>query len=243
MRCPYCGGDNRNNVELCSFCGSYIAKPEGKTVINQTIYVNKTEDVQTRVDNEQSVSVPVLKHKKPIYKKWWFWLIVVIFVFGIVGGITKKDKSSDENNSVWASSYTEIDDFDYYLDGNEIFIKDYKGTDDKVRINDTYKIDGKERKVVSFNDAVFFASSVDSVILPNGTKYITSNMFNCSGIKYLYIPKSIKSVENTFWGYFHDMEKIYYGGTETEWKELCKAERSDVDVKEIVFNADSSKLK
>ena len=38
------------------------------------------------------------------------------------------------------------------------------------------------------------------------------------------------------------MEKIYYGGSESDWKKLCKVDRSDVDVKEIVYNADSSKL-
>lgn len=25
------------------------------------------------------------KNKKPIFKKWWFWLIVVVFIFGAIG--------------------------------------------------------------------------------------------------------------------------------------------------------------
>jgi flagellar biosynthesis GTPase FlhF len=35
-----------------------------------------------------------LKIKKPIYKKWWFWVIVVFVVFGAIGSTANKDKSA-----------------------------------------------------------------------------------------------------------------------------------------------------
>jgi hypothetical protein len=39
------------------------------------------------------------------------------------------------------------------------------------------------------------------------------------------------------------MEKIYYGGTEALWKKITKNKaRSDIDVKEIVFNANPNSL-
>ena len=251
MKCPYCGADNPNDTELCNFCGSYIKKDE-KTVINQTIYVNRTEQPKTETVNYASNNVKpvtpyIQKPKKPLYKKWWFWVLVVM-ALGVVSNLitgngysSSKDKNAD-SKSVWATEYTDLEDFDYYFDGNEVYIKEYKGHDDKIKVNSTYKVDGKDRKVVSFSDGTFFARSVDSVILPEGTTHLDNNTFNSCGIKYLYIPKSLKSVDNTFWGYFHDMEKIYYGGSESDWKKLCKVDRSDVDVKEIVYNADSSKL-
>lgn len=151
--------------------------------------------------------------------------------------------NTDDNQSVWANKTTSFNDFNYYIDSNEIIIKEYKGNDDKIKISSTYTIDGKKRKVTSFSDAVFIFDSVESVILPNGTKHLEANMFNSCGIKYLYIPKTVKSVDDYFWDYFHNMEKIYYQGTEKEWKKLCKVDRSEIDVKEIIYNTDSSKLK
>ena len=32
------------------------------------------------------------KVKKPIYKKWWFWVIIVVLVFGVFGSGGNKDE-------------------------------------------------------------------------------------------------------------------------------------------------------
>lgn len=256
MKCPFCGADNRDDAELCSYCGSYIGRKETeKTVINQTIYVNKTDSQPRQQTYYNNATLRPKVKKKPFYERWWFWLIVVVFALSLISSIVNGNKQADssddgltdssisENHSVWANKTTSINDFNYYIDGNEIIIKEYKGNDDKIKISSTYTIDGKKRKVTSFSDAVFIFDSVESVILPNGTKHLEANMFNSCGIKYLYIPKSVKSVDDYFWDYFHNMEKIYYQGTEKEWKKLCKVDRSEIDVKEIICNTDSSKLK
>ena len=46
------------------------------------------------------------KVKKPIYKKWWFWVIVVIFVLGMIGSIggTSDSESSSDKNEVVSES-------------------------------------------------------------------------------------------------------------------------------------------
>ena len=46
------------------------------------------------------------RNKKPIYKKWWFWVLVVIVVFGIIGA-TSDNKSEPSNHS--STSYSSND--------------------------------------------------------------------------------------------------------------------------------------
>lgn len=38
------------------------------------------------------MSNDIKEEKKPVYRKWWFWLIVIIFIIGAIGA------SQDENN-------------------------------------------------------------------------------------------------------------------------------------------------
>lgn len=146
-------------------------------------------------------------------------------------------------SSVWAQDYTSINDFKYIIDGNDIYIGRYKGQESKIRINSTYVIDGKDYTVVALNDATFFCDDIQSVIIPEGTKNLADNTFNSCGIKFLYLPSTLESVDDNFWDYFHDVEKIYYGGTEEQWKKICKVSRSDIDVHEIVYNSKLKDLK
>lgn len=50
------------------------------------------------------------KNKKPIYKKWWFWLIIIILFLGIYGSETNNRNNiinTSEDNKVENSSGTE----------------------------------------------------------------------------------------------------------------------------------------
>ncbi len=38
------------------------------------------------------------------------------------------------------------------------------------------------------------------------------------------------------------MKKIYYGGSDDTWTSICKVPRGDVDVEEIIFNAELKDL-
>ncbi len=176
--------------------------------------------------------------------KWKVVISVIIAVLTIVIGATGQTDSNTSSDtasskSIWAAEVTPLKDFDYYIDGTEIHIKDYNGYNDKVRIANQYDVDGTKMNVVSL-DGTFTLKSVDSVILPDGLKEVSDNCFNSCGVKYVYIPASLKGVSNDFWSYFHEAEKIYYGGTEAQWKKICKVDRGEVDVKQIVFNTKTS---
>ena len=148
-----------------------------------------------------------------------------------------------DSNSVWLNGYTDINDFEYYIDGSDIYIKKYKGNSDKVRVAPTYVINGATCNVVSFEDATFLFSNVNSVIIPNGTKYLANNTFNTSGVTFLYLPNTLTGIDNTFWGYFHGVQKIYFGGSQEEWNSIYNNGSANLDAKEIIFNQNPDDLK
>lgn len=173
--------------------------------------------------------------------------LVLASILSIYFWTSKSDSNiNSENGSIWATEYTSIENFDYYLEGNNIYLKDYKGNDKRVKINNVYEIGGSQYNVVSFSEGVFALSSVDSVILPNGLVSMPDNTFNSCGIKYVYIPASLQSngTGYSFYNYFHDVETIYYGGTEEQWAALTNnEERSKIDAKEIKYNINSEDLR
>lgn len=173
-------------------------------------------------------------------KKWRAVILSVTWLILISWALFSEMELGTKSNSIWASTYADINDFKYYIDGNEIYIKDYTGSDKKVRINLSYDIEGTTMSVVSF-DGTFALDSVTSVIIPDGTRHMSNNVFNSCGIKYVYLPASL--TEFNGWSYFHNVEKIYYGGTEEQWSTFCTVDRSRLDVVQIVCNADPNDLK
>lgn len=159
---------------------------------------------------------------------------------------TAPEKSNDKE--IWATEYTPLNQFDYYLDGNQVYLKEYTGKSKKVKINSVYEKDGQQYNVVTFAEGVFALESVTSVILPEGLKSMPSNTFNSCGVKYVYIPSTLEPNEKNnhyaFYDYFHDVEIIYYGGSEEEWKILTNnVDRAEIDAKEIKYNVNINELK
>lgn len=176
---------------------------------------------------------------------------IIFFIIALIIAITfwsatASDKITSDDNNIWASEYTSLDDFDYYLDGNQVYLKEYEGKSKKVKISSVYEKDGKQYNVVEFADGVFALENVTSVILPEGLKKMPANTFNSCGVKYIYIPASLEpdGESYSFYDYFHDVEIIYYGGSEEEWKILTNnADRLEIDTKEIKYNSDINDLK
>lgn len=147
--------------------------------------------------------------------------------------------------SVWAQEPTPISEFEYYLDGDYIYLTDWEGDrNSKILLAESYIVDGKKYKIgKDLMDLQFH--SITSAIIPEGVEHIKNSMFNSCGIKYLYLPKSLKFEDSNpyFFSYFHNLEKLYYGGSEEEWKKLIgNLKRKDIDVKHVVYNATISDL-
>lgn len=174
-------------------------------------------------------------------------LITILLIFFSIGIFTSSGETEheiqQENSSIWLEDYTDISDFEYYIDGDEIFLTDFHSNQKKVRINSSYEIDGNTYNVVSL-DGVFTLVSVTSVIIPEGVRSVAANEFNSCGVKFLYLPSTLQDIgNNSFWGYLHDVEKIYYGGSEEQWNQLCTVERSKIDATQIIYNTTPDDLK
>lgn len=46
------------------------------------------------------------KNKKPIFTKWWFWIVIVMFIGTVIGASGEGDGNSDSNTNVSANTVT-----------------------------------------------------------------------------------------------------------------------------------------
>lgn len=190
--------------------------------------------------------------------KWFFIICVISGIARSCGGKpseSNQDKSlqepssvssplpasssEEESISIWASEYTPLDEFEYYIDDDGIHLKDCNSESKKIWVSAVYTYEGRELPVASMERGAYF-HSVDSIIISEGITKINNSVFNGCGVKYLYFPSTLTNF--TGWSYFHDGEKLYYGGTKEQWNELFTWKRSHLEFVEIVCNASLDEL-
>ena len=170
--------------------------------------------------------------------------IFLLCFFALVMCTAGNDDAETENTvsetlPIWAIDYTPLSDFEYYIDNEEIHLKDYEGSSDNVYVASSYDVGNRILPVVSL-DGTFALGSVDSVIISEGISTLSNHTFNSCGIKYLYLPSTI--YEFAGWNYFHNVEKIYYGGSKDSWDDLCQYDRDRLEVVEIVCDMSIEEL-
>lgn len=197
---------------------------------------------RTRTSKQNYKSVALCQHcghlwepdavEAPPKKSRPFWkrLLLVIVVISLL----KSCGSAGDEKTIWAESYTPLSSFEYYIDSDTLHLKKYVGDEKNVFIAPYYEVHGKQMPVISM-DGVFAIKNVTSVIVSEGIQEIANNAFNSCGVEYLYLPSTLSDFDG--WNYFHDMKELHFGGTETRWKQLCKEERSNLDVVEIICNS------
>ena len=172
-------------------------------------------------------------------------LIPIIILALFIGGVASffdRTKTSDEiieeNGTVWGEGYTSLDEFEYYVNGDEIIITDHIGDSQMLNIKPEY--DG--RKVVRLESAPFMGSNAISVIVPDGVTSMDNNVFNSCDIECLYLPSTLTDVEDGFWDYFHDTKELYYEGTQEDWNKICHIARNELAIQELYCNVSISDL-
>lgn len=229
-KCPKCGGELVQitpEIAKCKKCGMAF-KRKG------------TVETDSKAGN---LNTPENKSKKGrgILKK----AIIIIIALGILGSIfgdDEKKENESRNDSVWAEKETDLEEFEYYIDGDKIHINGYKGESKKIKVGDSYEVDGTNMKVESISDAPFIFGDLESIIVSEGIKKLEANVFNSCEAKYIFIPSTIKNVDDRFWGYFFEVEKLYYGGTQEQWNGICKVAREELDCKFIYCNVKVEEL-
>lgn len=86
MKCKSCGAEFDGN--FCPYCGEKQVKDD----VKENEVPVKNIDIQ-----------PKSKAKKPIYKKWWFWVIAVLLLFGIIGSFGEDSYDNDSSEFNWSN--------------------------------------------------------------------------------------------------------------------------------------------
>lgn len=152
------------------------------------------------------------------------YIALGVFALNIVTSVIY---ARPELTGKWASSPTDISQFDYKKDPYEkkVIIEDYNGKDKKVWIPSTYEIDGETYTVdLSEHDGVFVLNGrLFSVILGEGIVHAPANTFNsCGNLKYIYLPSTITAPEDRhIFDYTNDYT-VYFGGSNDQWTEFIK---------------------
>lgn len=236
-KCPKCGGElvqTTPEIAKCKECGAAFkrkAPVEGES---------KKKGAGKNKGKE--------KGKHGILKT----VAIVVLGLGILGTLLpdsnegdkkeRSEKKKEDSNSVWAHEDTDLEDFEYYVDGDKIHINGYKGKGDKLKIGSKYKVDGTKARVFSISDAPFIFAGLESIIISEGVETLDATVFNSCEAKYIFIPSTISNVEDRFWDYFFQVEKLYYGGTQEQWDAICNAKREDIDCRWIYCNVKVEEL-
>lgn len=97
MKCYQCGAEFEG--KFCPNCGAPVANAQESQPMNNGQNAQPTSNY----------GPPPFQHvpntKKPLYKKWWFWLIVAVVVLAILGNLGgNKDNTSNGNNTSSSTS-------------------------------------------------------------------------------------------------------------------------------------------
>ena len=175
------------------------------------------------------------KEKRKSGALWIFILMIVALIVSLIikggsadasGNQTTADANiqTEIENAESASSYTDINDFYYSVDMDNltITINNFKAEarerDTEIVLASQYTLDGTVYNITAIGDDGCFMgeSHIESVVIPEGVTYVGANTFNsAAGIKYIYLPSSLQSLDPSFFSYLDDQQITFeYGGSE-----------------------------
>ena len=90
MKCSQCGA--QVDGDFCPYCGA-TSETKAEEVINE----------QPIATPQNNAAETVAKPKKPIYKKWWFWVIVAIIVINVFNRLGGNDNNDNAAEFKWSN--------------------------------------------------------------------------------------------------------------------------------------------
>lgn len=159
-------------------------------------------------------------------------VFIIVDVIMALSGKGSKDDTQTASGEKHGVTGIEVDvdpieNFNYEIKGEKVMLKSCDTSNSTLVIAKSYKIDGKKYKTdLSHFQVGIGNSTVETLILSEGIKKINNSAFNSSNVKRVYFPKTMKKVYDKTLYYLHpdegDTIKIYYGGTQDEWKQIFK---------------------
>lgn len=130
------------------------------------------------------------------------------------------------------SEKSAIDDFEYRIEGNTIYLIRYIGDGNCVELETSYIVDG----VQYWSDISDFSAygGYTKLIIHEGFNEVDIPIFNSCDVREVYFPKSMTEVYDYTLAYIHNEDgeksKIYYAGTQDEWNAIFRHyERTKVE--------------
>lgn len=238
--CPKCGSNNIN-VELRS-AGANTNSRYYKTGVNKSWVIPAGK--KSVESNMRYKSIAICQNCGNYWTvkeddSYLGTIIALFFIFVLIFGLLRSyaDDFADKKSNgglIWATEYTPIEDFDYYIDGDYLYLKDCNSHSRTIYIAPQYEIDGRVLTVKALEGGRFF-NHAKSIIISEGITSIDYAVFNGCDVKYVYLPSTLENFSG--FNFFHNGEKLYYGGNETAWSELFTGERRNLDFVEIICNA------
>lgn len=125
-----------------------------------------------------------------------------------------------------------IDDFEYRIEGNTIYLIRYKGKDDRVELETSYIVDGVRYQ----SDISSFSAygGYTKLIIHEGFSEVETPIFNSSDVREVFFPRSMVRVYDYTLAYMHNGDnkrnKIFYSGTQEEWLNIfAKYQRTKIE--------------
>lgn len=265
LKCPHCGGALEVSPDAkqakCSYCNTPILIDDGVQHVQfdnsaQAGYEFEVGRLKAQQDAaEQRQKATLAAERKRKNRVWWIlgWIFcfpipltvliakskrlkpvlkIALIVALWAGVILVGSLSGSGSRAVWAAEHTPLEDFEYNVVGENITLVKYTGSRKTINIAPEYEVDGKTLHVTML-EGLFALKRISSAIIPEGVTSIKSNAFNSCGVKYLYLPSTLTDFDG--WSYFHNVDTLYYGGTEEQWNVLYKG--TDAGIERVVFNA------
>lgn len=157
-------------------------------------------------------------------------VFIIVDVIMALSGKGSKDDTQTASGEKHGVTGIEVDvdpieNFNYEIKGEKVMLKSCDASNSTLVIAKSYEIDGKKYKTDLSNFQVHDIT-VETLILSEGIKTVNTSIFNSCGVKRVYFPKTMKKVYDYTLSYMNPDEgetiKIYYGGTQDEWKQIFK---------------------
>ena len=142
---------------------------------------------------------------------------------------------------------TDINCFEFYIEGDTIFLTKYIGESDFVWIDTEYIIDNKTYIVGDTLDSLKGLSNATTIIISEGFTVLDENEFSsCNKLQRIFLPKSLDSEKcGAFYLNLHkDVASISYGGSKDDWNILTNnADRLSINATDIIYDVDYEEVK
>ncbi len=93
MNCPRCGAAAAENASICPNCGLPLSAGPVQPPVQPPV----PPQMQPPVPPQVQPGFPQQQPKKPVYKKWWFWVIIAVVGIVILASVSGNGNNSQEN--------------------------------------------------------------------------------------------------------------------------------------------------